>query len=83
MPHGGLNDTSSLRGIYPVVYVITLLYLNRPLRPRLAAIAHRTKRERNTEIRARYQAGEPVSRLADVLGVSEQRVNQIILGRRK
>jgi hypothetical protein len=81
--HGGLNTTSSLRGIYPVVYVITLLYLNRPLRLRLRAITHRTKRERNTEIRGRYQAREPLSRLADVFGISEQGVNQILHSKRK
>jgi Mor family transcriptional regulator len=38
--------------------------------------------ERNEEIRARYEAGETGASIAQVFGVSEQRVNQIIRGRR-
>ena len=83
VPHRGLHDTSSLSFIYPVVYVIALLYPNRLLRVRLAAITHRTKGERNADIQARYQAGEPFSRLADMFGISEQRVEQIVHGKRK
>lgn len=40
------------------------------------------KVERNAEIRARYEAGESVGELAAVFGISEQRVSQIIHGRR-
>ncbi|NLF01776.1 MAG: hypothetical protein GX601_12445 [Anaerolineales bacterium] len=40
------------------------------------------KAERNAEIRARYEAGASVSELAAVFGISEQRVSQIIYGRR-
>jgi Mor family transcriptional regulator len=38
--------------------------------------------ERNEEIRARYAAGETRASLAQIFGISEQRVNQIIRGRR-
>ena len=38
--------------------------------------------ERNEEIRARYKAGETGPGLAQTFGISEQRVNQIIRGRR-
>jgi Mor family transcriptional regulator len=38
--------------------------------------------ERNEEIRARYEAGEIRASLARAYGISEQRVNQIIRGRR-
>ena len=40
------------------------------------------KAERNAEIHVRYKAGESVSELAAVFGISEQRVSQIIHGRR-
>jgi hypothetical protein len=38
--------------------------------------------ERNEEIRARYEAGETGASIAQTFGISEQRVNQIIRGRR-
>lgn len=38
---------------------------------------------RNAEIRARYKRGESRATLAEVFGVSEQRVWQIVQGRRK
>ena len=38
--------------------------------------------ERNEEIRARYEAGETGISIAQMFGISEQRVNQIIRGRR-
>jgi DNA-binding NarL/FixJ family response regulator len=34
--------------------------------------------ERNEEIRARYKAGETGASIAQDLGISEQRVNQIV-----
>jgi Mor family transcriptional regulator len=37
--------------------------------------------ERNEEIRARYEAGETGASIAQMFGISEQRVNQIIRGR--
>jgi Mor family transcriptional regulator len=41
-----------------------------------------SKTERNAEIRVRYEQGETVGELAAVFGISEQRVSQIIHGRR-
>jgi Mor family transcriptional regulator len=38
--------------------------------------------ERNEELRARYEAGETGASIARAFGISEQRVNQIIRGRR-
>jgi Mor family transcriptional regulator len=38
--------------------------------------------ERNEEIRAGYEAGETGASIAKAFGISEQRVNQIIRGRR-
>jgi Mor family transcriptional regulator len=41
------------------------------------------KADRNAEIIARHEAGETGVSLAQVFGISEQRVNQIIRGQRK
>jgi hypothetical protein len=38
--------------------------------------------ERNEEMRARYEAGETGASIAQMFGISEQRGNQIIRGRR-
>jgi Mor family transcriptional regulator len=42
-----------------------------------------TKHERNREIRRRHQQGESLSSLAQGFGITEQRVYQIVQGRRK
>ena len=41
------------------------------------------KCKRNAEIRARYQQGESIATLAEVLGITQQRVWQILNDRRK
>ena len=41
------------------------------------------KPTRNAEIIARYEAGETGASIAQAFGVSEQRVNQIVQGKRK
>jgi Mor family transcriptional regulator len=38
---------------------------------------------RNTEIRARHQKGESITTLAMVFGITEQRIWQILNGRRR
>jgi predicted transcriptional regulator len=40
------------------------------------------KADRNAEIIARYEAGETGASIAQAFGISEQRVNQIVRGRR-
>jgi hypothetical protein len=42
-----------------------------------------TKHRRNDHIRRRYQQGETVMRLAAAFGLSQQRVSQILHGKRK
>ena len=39
--------------------------------------------ERNRRIRARYAKGETVVALAEAFGISQQRVSQILRGKRK
>jgi Mor family transcriptional regulator len=51
-----------------------------PTEPQNDLVAAQT--ERNEEIRARYEAGETGASIAQMFGISEQRVNQIIRGRR-
>jgi Mor family transcriptional regulator len=41
------------------------------------------KPDRNAEIMARYEAGETDASLAEAYGISEQRVNQIVRGKRR
>jgi Mor family transcriptional regulator len=47
-------------------------------------ISHITpaKCERNEEIRHRHRRGESLASLAEVFGISEQRVSQIVQGKR-
>jgi Mor family transcriptional regulator len=42
-----------------------------------------TKHHRNEQIQRRYQRGETVVRLAAAFGLSQQRVSQILHGKRK
>jgi Mor family transcriptional regulator len=42
-----------------------------------------TKCKRNAEIRARHKNGESIATLAEVFGISEQRIWQILNERRK
>ena len=42
-----------------------------------------SKHDRNRRIRARYAQGETVVSLAEVFGISQQRVSQILRGKRK
>ncbi len=42
-----------------------------------------TKYSRNEEIRARYAAGETIGYLAQLFDISEQRISQIVQGKRK
>jgi Mor family transcriptional regulator len=48
-------------------------------------VSHHTpaKCERNEEIQRRHQCGESLSRLAEVFDLTEQRIWQIVQGRRK
>jgi Mor family transcriptional regulator len=59
------------------------LYLGIVLPPHPVSKVTPQKHIRNAEIRERYRAGESLSTLAEVFGISEQRVYQIVQGRRK
>jgi Mor family transcriptional regulator len=51
--------------------------------PSIPQTDHIEKADRNAEIIARYETGETGASIAQVYGISEQRVNQIVRGKRK
>ena len=59
------------------------LYLGIVLPPHPVSKVTPQKHARNAEIRARHRAGESLSTLAEAFGISEQRIHQIVQGRRK
>ena len=66
-----------------MVYGMVLLYIGQsaptfPLTDHTPANHHR-----NEQIRTRHQQGETVMHLAAAFNISEQRISQIIRGRRK
>ena len=63
--------------------ILKLLYADQP--PSKTPISNVTPKKihRNAEIKRRYADGESVPDLAKAFGISEQRVHQILRGRRK
>jgi hypothetical protein len=84
VPHGGYHDTSVFEQLrYAARGMMVELYAGIILPSRPISKITPPKHARNAEIRARHRAGESLSALADVFGISEQRVHQIAQGRRK
>jgi hypothetical protein len=84
MPHRGYHDTSVFQQLrYAARRMMVELYLGIVLPPRPISKITPQKHIRNAEIRARYRAGESLRILAEVFGISEQRVHQIVQGRRR
>lgn len=81
MPHRGLEDTACFDLWLATFHILERLY-NTPS-PDTPQTDHVKKTDRNAEIIARYEAGETGSSLAEAYGISEQRVNQIVHGKRK
>ena len=76
----GFNPTACFDIWLATFHIIEMLY-DTPF-PEMPQIDHTpNKTERNAEIIARYEAGETGASIAQVFGISEQRVNQIIRGR--
>ena len=66
-----------------VLRTLELLYQNIPLPVTPQTDGTKPKPKRNAEIRARYATGETVPELANAYGISEQRIHQILRGKRK
>jgi Mor family transcriptional regulator len=63
--------------------LIVEIYAGILLSPKPVSRIALTKCERNEEIRLRHRCGESLSGLAEVFGLTEQRIWQIVRGRRK
>jgi Mor family transcriptional regulator len=84
MPHRGYHDTSVFEQLrYAARRMMIELYAGILLPTHPISKITPSKHARNAEIRARHRAGESLSALAGVFGISEQRVYQIVQGRRK
>jgi Mor family transcriptional regulator len=66
-----------------MAFAISIAYYGRFLPTSPVSNGTPKKCDRNADIRARHQQGETVATLAEVFGISEQRVSQILRGRRK
>ena len=80
----GLLDTSVFQQLrYAARRMMVELYLGIVLPPHPVSKVTPQKHVRNAEIRARHRAGESLGILAEVFGISERRVHQIVQVRRK
>jgi Mor family transcriptional regulator len=82
MPHRELFYTSVFQQLRYAARRMIAVPRNRSF-PHPVSKVTPPKHVRNAEIRARHRAGESLSALAEVFGISEQRVHQIVQGRRK
>jgi hypothetical protein len=83
MPHRGLRAGALQHLVDAMGYGMVLMYIGQKLSMVPLTDHTPTKCQRNEEIRARHLQGESLSSLADVFGLSAQRVLQIVQGRRK
>ncbi len=84
MPHRGLEDTSVFAWLrYASRRMILETYIGLQIAATPVTRKSPLLQRRNAEIRERYRAGEPLYELADVFGISQQRVHQIIQGKRQ
>jgi Mor family transcriptional regulator len=66
-----------------MAFAISIAYYGRLLPTAPVSNGTPKKGDRNADIRARHQQGESVATQAEIFGISEQRVWQILRGRRK
>ena len=84
MPRRGLDDTSVFEQLaYAARRMIIENYAGLLLPRKLVTRITPTKCERNEEIRRRHQQGKTLISLAEVFGLSENRIWQIVHGRRE
>ncbi len=81
VPHRGFKPTACFDIWLATFHIIERLY-DTPFPENLQTDHTPEKADRNAEIIARYEAGETGVGIAQDFGVSGQRVNQIIRGRR-
>jgi hypothetical protein len=82
MPHRGFHLTSVYSITEAARHIIGQLYGELPPAfPRY--FKDTTQKSRNLEIHRQFETGESVPNLAREFGISEQRVHQILRGKRK
>jgi len=83
VPHRGLEIPSFPKLLFAMVFATAISYYGQVLPQTPISNSTPAKCARNAEIRARYKRGESRATLAEVFGITEQRIHQIIRGRRK
>jgi len=83
MPHRGLDVPSFPKALWAMVFAMAINYYSQVLPPTPLSNSTPAMYARNAEIRARHKRGESRATLAEVFGISEQRVWQIVQGKRK
>lgn len=84
LPHAFRADGSFIFTFEEAVaFLVKRLYPGSLLSPAAQSPTTRKKRNRNSEIRARYTQGVSVPDLAREYGISKNRVYQILSGKRK
>jgi Mor family transcriptional regulator len=83
MPHRGLQGRSFPQVLFAVAFAMAISYRGMILPQSPVSNGPSPKCKRNAEIRARHQNGESIATLAEVFGISEQRIWQILNDRRK
>ena len=69
--------------LFAMAFAISISYRGLELPRSPVSDGTSPKCARNAEIRARHQKGEPIATLAEVFGITEQRIWQILNERRK
>jgi hypothetical protein len=82
MPHRGCEPPACFDIWLATFHIVEMLY-DTPFPTEPQNDLPPEKNERNADIRSRYEQGETVGELAVAFGISEQRVWQIIHGRRR
>ena len=83
MPHRGLRARGFQHLVDALNYGMLLMYIGQKA-PDFPLTDHTpSKHERNRRIRERYAKGETVVALAEAFSISQQRVSQILHGKRK
>ena len=83
MPHRGIRGRSFPQVLFAVAFATAISYRGLILPQTPVSDGTSPKCKRNAEIRARHHQGESIATLAEVFGITEQRIWQILNDRRK
>ncbi len=83
MPHRGIQGRSFPQVLFAMAFAASIAYYGRSLPTSPVSDGTPKKYDRNAKIRTRHQQGESVATLANVFGISKQRVSQILRGQRQ